>query len=164
MAKLYELTSQLKCLERYIDDASEEESEQILQKLNEITIDVKSKGLNIAIIAKEMEANIDKFKKAECEIKRRRIATEKKLERLKNYLKQNMEACNITKICNEYIAIKLRHNPVHVKIFDERILPMKFLKENIMYSPNKVLIRAVMEKGEEVPGAILAKDTRLEIN
>ncbi|MBW2969036.1 siphovirus Gp157 family protein [Candidatus Woesearchaeota archaeon] len=163
MAKLFELTNELKMLEFYHEKAEEDACEGILDEISSVKISIKDKGINIAKTVKEMESDIEKFTKAECDIKTRKKLLEKKLLRLKEYLKTNMEDCSISHIYNEYIDIKIKENPPAVKIYNEDIVPIEYFNYKTIQTPDKALIARAIKNGKTIDGAVLEKGNRLVI-
>ena len=70
---------------------------------------------------------------------------------------------DIKKVETPIGTISLKSNPPATDIFDESILPKKFLKEKVTYTPSKTDIKKALQAGEEVPGARLVINTSLTI-
>ena len=92
-------------------------------------------------------------------MKKRQDSINKKSERIKEYLKQNMESTGITNITCPYFDLKIAKNRASVVIDDESLIPDEFKSEETITKIDK---RAIL-KAENVPGTHLSKGTRLVI-
>ena len=75
-------------------------------------------------------------------------------DRLKEYLRFNMEASGITKINSPLFNITLAKGRDSVRIDDESLLPDDYIKMAIV--PDKTLIGKAIKDGYDVPGASLS--------
>ena len=95
---------------------------------------------------------------------RRRKAIENRAERLRAYLKINMERCGISKIESPYFVLSLCNNPDSVDVIDESMIPADYLREiPALYEPDKALIKKAIHDGFSVPGCALKRTQSLRI-
>lgn len=138
-------------------------NEQALARLEQNEILAQQKFIAIASFIKNMDAEreaIDAAKKAMAEREKR---CKKRIEELENYLLTNMERRQINHIKCPYFDIKLKKNPPSVEVFDEKLLPEKYLRVKTETSPDKIKIKEELMAGFVVPGANIKVSTRLDI-
>jgi hypothetical protein len=160
---LYELTAQL----REVQDLATHDdipAEAILNALEVIEGDIKVKATNIAALTRNLEASAAMIREAGKRMLERADRLERRSESIKAYLLWNCQAAQITKIeCPEYV-ISVRKNPPAVIIDDENKIPPEFIFTPMPEPrPDKVKIKAALKAGEDVPGAHLFQNERLEI-
>lgn len=78
-------------------------------------------------------------------------------KRLKDYLRENMEACNIKKIDCPLFSITLAAGRSVAVITDESALPDDFVRVKTSIVPDKLNILKALKSGDEVPGAHIGK-------
>ena len=80
---------------------------------------------------------------------------------LKAYLKRSMEAMGIEKIQCPLFTVSIRQNPASVEVFEEGMVPDEYMVAK--YSASKTKIKEAIAAGVDVPGARMAKTTRLDV-
>ena len=157
---LYEVAAPLADLIKKIEDG-EIEQEVAMDTLDSLLPVVKEKGVNVAAVVLNKEADIKALKEAELRIKARRERLQKSMESLKGYLLENMQACGIEEIsCPEFL-VKRAKNPPRVEVEDMESLPLNYVKEKVTRAPDKTLIKKAIESGEEIQGASITRGERL---
>jgi hypothetical protein len=75
-------------------------------------------------------------------------ALEKKIQRLKDYLRINFEKTNTDRLESEDIVIAIYKNPIKVNVIDEDLIPEEFfnIKENKVL--NKDMIKESLQNGK----------------
>lgn len=123
------------------------------------------KAQNVAYAVKNLEATADAIKAAEKEMAERRKRIENRAANVKEYLKTCMEIAGVTKIDCPHFALAIKNNPASVDVFEPGLIPAEFMRqpEPPPASPDKTAIKEALKAGKEVPGAMLASGTRLEI-
>ncbi len=94
------------------------------------------------------------------EIKRlseRKRSIELAQDRLREYLRFNMEAAGISKISSPLFTITLAAGRDIVEIYDEAALPDEFVRVKTVVSPEKADILKALKSGIDVPGATITK-------
>ena len=145
MASLYEMTQDFKFLfDQYesigdmeftpdgeggfIDDdgnavdpaaAREEMAQAWFDTLDGMEADIQNKAEAVAIYIKNIASEADEIKTEEANLRKRRLAKEKTVERMKKYLMECMEAAKLKKIDMPRAVISIRNNAESVEIIDE---------------------------------------------
>lgn len=162
MSKLFELKNTYLSIEEEIN-SSEEISEEQLMVLESIEDDIKEKSINIGYIIQNLESEIDSIDKAINNMQLRQSKLMKKSNSLKEYLKLNLEVCNMKEIKCPYFDIKVKINPYSVLIENESLLPDSYFNEKTTKTIDKISIKNDIKNNIFVPGATLSQTTRLEI-
>lgn len=113
------------------------------------------KAANVAAFALNLEAEAEKIKAVEQRIAARRKVYENKADRIRSYLKENMERAGIKKIeaLDGSFTATLTAPRASVVVDNEDALPSEFIKTTT--SPDKAAISEALKIGAEVPGAHL---------
>lgn len=103
-----------------------------------------------------------------CKALASRIKTQRRrVEWLRTYLREHMQACGIQKIADErgiFSAALQAGRDEAVEVFDAAQVPTDYLREiPAKYEPDKTLIRRAIKDGYDVPGARIALRDRLTI-
>jgi hypothetical protein len=128
-----------------------------------LTDEISTKAQGVLLVAKSAEQYLPAI---EAEIARL-TALKKRHEhiagRLRDYLKQNMEAAGIERIDCPLFAVSLRKNPAALEVFDEKQVPA-----NYWHTPepsiSKSAVAAELKAGREVAGCRLVQSTRLVVS
>lgn len=116
--------------------------EVIQDTLESIEDTFNDKAVALTSIFKNMEADAKAMKEAEESIKERRVAIEKRVNWLKGYLLENMQATGITKISCPYFNISTRKNPPSVQVTDEALIPAKYKTTEFITKIDKKAIKS----------------------
>lgn len=155
---LYELTESYRAVQALMFEAKDEDYFKALDMIEE---GIESKADNIARIIRNNAADIEALKSEEKRLADRRKVLEAKIDRLKEYLQENMELTGKVKFKTQLFSFNIQNNPPSCIIDDENSLP----KDYISYEP-KVDKKAILEQlkaGEEVPGAHMIQGRGLRI-
>lgn len=162
--KLYEIADEyLYLLEQAFDGDTGEINETALNKLNELKVSVEQKSIALASYIKNMDAERKAIEEAKKEMAKREAALENKVEYLTQYLKDNMEKCEINEIKCPYFQIKLKKCPFSVDIIDESLISNDYKRTKIVESMDKLKIKDDLLQGVVIPGARLQQNNRVEI-
>ena len=123
----------------------------------------KLKSANVAKYIRNLEHLAFGIKEIENSQKDRRISLEKKIARLKDYLRINFEKTNTEKIESDDIVIAMYKNPVKVNIIDEEKIPEKFFQIKETKLLNKDKLKESLRNGENIPGCELIQEKRISI-
>jgi predicted nuclease with TOPRIM domain len=157
--KLYELTDNYMQLVEMADQLDEETFRNTLESIQD---SIEDKVENTAKVIKSIEADVLAIKEEEKRLKERRQALEKKIDNIKDYLKEQLEKAGIDKVKRATFTVSIQNNPPKAEIVDEKSLPLEFM----IPQPAKVDKRAILEKlksGEHVPGAALVQEKGVRI-
>ena len=156
---LYELTdSYLKVLE--LIENGEEGLEDTLESIND-TIEVKAE--NYAKIIRNLEGNVNMLKAEVERLNSRKKSIEGNVDRLKENLKMAMIVTGKEKIKTGLFNITVANNPVAVNVIDEKLIPEKYFKVEIIRKLDKLSLRDAIKNGEEIQGAELTQGKGLRI-
>lgn len=157
MSTLYELTGQYKELAVLAETADEDMAIAVRDTLGMIEAEFQDKALAVSRIILNLEtdtsaidAEIDRLQE------RKRLIANRQRE-IKDYLRENMEAAEITKISCPLFTITLAKGREVAVIDDENALPDELMRVKTEINPDKNAIAAKLKAGEEVPGAHLER-------
>ena len=125
------------CLDS-IEDAIDEKASNIVKLVASLDVDVS--GLDTEI--KRLQA--------------RKKAITNNQERLREYLRYNMEVTGITKIKHTLFNITLGKPTVTAEIVDIDFLPDNYVNTEVVIKADKKAILKALKDGEDIPGAILS--------
>lgn len=150
-------------VERLMD--TQDDSQAIADTIEAESYPLEVKAQNVAYAIKNLEATAEAIKAAEKEMADRRKSIENRAAHIREYLKTCMEVANVTEISCPHFALKIRNNPASMDIYEPGLIPAEFMRqpEPPPPAPDKTAIKAALSAGKEVPGAQLARGTRLEI-
>lgn len=161
---LYAIAQEYRALVDYLADSQTDE-QAVLDTLEAEAYPLEVKAQNTAYAIKNLEATAEAIKAAEKEMADRRKAIEKRAANLREYTKTCMEIAGVSKIECPHFALTIKKNPSGVEIFEQTLVPAKFLRtpEPPPPSIDKKAVADAIKAGEEVPGAMLTQGTRLDI-
>jgi hypothetical protein len=162
MTALYELAQEYRFLRTdLVDTETGEVNENTLTQLSSISESIEKKGISLVCVIKDMEYEFEAIKKERERMQSREKSIINQIDRLKEYLKSNMEACEIYKISCPMFDISIRKNPDSVEILDESNIKSEYKRMKI--DINKSLIKEHLKQGIDVQGAILTRTSSLVI-
>lgn len=138
------------------------EPETLKDTLDSIEEAIEDKAENIAKWIRNLEADKKAFEEEEKRFKEKKQAADNRIKSLKLYLEDNMRLTGKTKFKAGFFSFAIQNNPPSVEVFDEALLPERFLIEQ----PPKIDragIKELLKAGEEVPGAELKQTKGLRI-
>ena len=126
---------------------------------------IEQKSRNIAALILNIESAAEQKKKAADTMKKRAESDIKLAEKLRKYLLDNLQRCEINRIESPEFSISVKWNPGNVVIDDERQIPIEYMRQPDPppASPDKAAIKAALKAGQEVPGARIVKTQRLDV-
>lgn len=165
MTSLYQLSTELRDM---LDGAFDPETGEALACFEEHRALWGSKATGVAAYVLNIESDAAQAKAAIERIKTHMLEpAQRKADRLRDYLRENMAASGITEIKavdGSFVAKLYPGRDESVEIFDAAQLPQDYLREiPAKYEPDKTLIKRSIADGFEVPGARLVKKDRLTI-
>lgn len=163
MSSLFHISQEYRQIASILEQNGGELTPELEEALNDNTQALQVKASNIAFVIRDFELDAEKIAK---EIERLQKLQKSKLnakERLKAYLKQNMEATGITEIKCDLVTVRLQNSRASVEIIDKGIIPKKFLSKKVDYVPDKASIKEAIDSGQKVKGAELKENKSLII-
>lgn len=126
------------------------------------------KAQNYGFVIRNLQATAASIKEAEAQMAARRKSIEKRAADLLERLKTGLEIAGVQKLDTPHFALTIKKNPPSVDVWDERQIPAEFMRTPEpppppAPAPDKAAIKEAIKAGREVPGAMLAHGTRLEI-
>lgn len=152
--KLYEITESLKALESLADEGMDEQT--IADTFEAVEGEFNDKAIAVIHVANSMDSDIETLKTEIARLSARKKSLENSKDRLKDYLRANMEASGITKIECPIMKISISKGRDMVQIDNEGMIPTDYLNIVVTKSPIKADILKALKAGEDVPGCSLA--------
>ena len=161
---LYELASEYLEATQKLSELDLDE-QTVLDTLEGLQFPIEQKATNVAMFVRNLEASADAIKEAEGKMATRRKAIENRAARIRDYLKQQMERCEIQKIEGPHFRLAIRQNPPAVVVDAESQIPAEFMvtPEPPPPAPDKKALKAALKTGTEIHGVWLERGQRLEI-
>jgi hypothetical protein len=162
---LYEINQEIaRAIEAMFDSVDEETGEihaGTVEIFNNLKVARDEKIENIGVYMKNLQAEADLIKKEEQALKERRERKEKKYDRLKKYLTDNLDG-NPWESSKVSLSFRISHP---VEIDDESQIPEKYMKAPKIEDPkpDKTAISKAIKAGEKVPGAHIEEKKNLQI-
>jgi hypothetical protein len=146
-----------------------ESEEELAKKIDEVALELDTKIENIGCYIKNLESDIEAFKKEEDNLKKRRKSTENKIEGLKTYLNNyltvvypNEDDRRKWKFKTPKVVLGYRKSTT-VEVPDLEKLDKNFIKIKTETSADKTAIKEAIKNGTEVKGAFLKDNINLSI-
>jgi len=137
--------------------------EAIADTLEGLAGTFQDKAAHVAAYIRTLDAEAAAIAAARQAMERREAALRRHAERLRDYLKGQMERTGIPRVRNPWIAVRVQPNPPSVVIEDETLLPDRFKQPVTTLKLLKSDIARALKAGESVFGARLQTTTRLVI-
>ena len=155
---LYNITDKfIEIMDKVQDgEITEEEYNELGQ---ELAVALQNKSIGIIGYIQNKEGLIEAIKVEEKRLKEMREKTECKIDRFKQYVKENMEKLNLTKIPTELGNLTIAKNPLSIEIENEDEIPEQFKQEIVTTKIDKTAIKKYFkETGEILPGIKIIND------
>jgi len=155
--KLYELTDAYRRL-------SEIEDEDFAPALTQIQGAIEEKAAGMMALVRELDTEADALKLEAKRLAERGAARTNRAQRIKDYLRQEMEAAGLLKIKTPYFTANVVKSPPACKMLDQEAIPSEYLESVTTWKVlAKKIIEAWKETGEAVPGVEIIEATHLRI-
>lgn len=158
MTNLYDLSKSVEQVIMEVIDAEGELSELLENRLEEVSLDFKSKSSNIGKWVLNIDANAEAIDTEIARLMKRAQVQQNLKKRLKDYLKFCMENAGLRKLDLGTFTISIAKNPPSVEVENEAALPGKFIRIVQTQSVDKKLLLSALKSGEQVEGARLITD------
>ena len=146
-----------------------ESEEELAKMIDEVAIELDTKIENIGCYIKNLNDEIEAFKKEEDNLKKRRKTTENKIESLKRYLDGYLTAVYPNdddrrkwKFKTPKVVLGYRKSTT-VEVPDLEKLDKNYIKIKTETSADKTAIKDAIKNGKEVKGAFLKDNINLSI-
>lgn len=148
--KLYELTEIYENIENLDDDVN------VASALATVDGALEDKLESIAKVIKNLDATAKAYEDEEKRLKARKMATKNRIDDIKRYVKENLEAMGKDKVEAGIFKWSLQFGPGRVEITDETKIPDAFFVTEI--KPLKTEIKRAIENGEITEGAEIVRE------
>jgi hypothetical protein len=120
------------------------------------------KAEKIVHLIRNNQADIEAHKNEEKRIAERRKQLEKQTETLEAYLYGEMKVSGLKELKSPLFKLTIQKNPPKAEVLDESLIPSNFMIPQDPKLDKKLLLKALKD-GEEIPGAVIVQETRLQI-
>ena len=154
---LYELSQNYLAVQEM--DLEPETLKDTLDSIEDAAVDKIEK---LVRVMRNNEGDINSIKLEEERLKKKRQSLENYNKFFKQYIEDTMRLMEKTRLKAGFFNLAIQNNPPSVEVFDEALLPERFLIEQ----PPKIDragIAELLKAGEEVPGAELKQTKGLRI-
>jgi len=156
MSTLRELSHELQEVQSLALDPDVPE-EALRDTLDGIEGMFNEKAVRIVHVIANSDTDVDAISAEIKRLSERKRSIELAQDRLREYLRFNMEATGISKISSPLFTITLAAGRDMVEIYDEAALPDEFVRVKTVVSPEKADILKALKSGIDVPGATITK-------
>lgn len=169
MATLYEINWDIDKLlatdfsaDEELVDTSTGEIFNLKEKLDELEIDLNTKLENVGCYIKNLDSDIEALKNEEKTLAERRRVKENKLERLKQYLSDNLQVAGMQKFESPRCVLSFRKSE-QVVISEGAEIPEEFIIRKVTEQPDKKLLKDAIKQGFEFDGISIVENKNLQI-
>lgn len=131
--------------------------EEYQEQGNELALELKNKGVSTQGYILQQEAEIEAVKEQIKRLQDYCKAREKRVEKIKSCVKDALEKLGISKLETSIGTISIANNPASVEVYDESLIPAKYIVEKITKSPDKKAIKEALKNGENIQGFTLVE-------
>jgi hypothetical protein len=155
---------------------------KIEETLDEIDATFRDKAVAVAAYARNLQVAAGNIREAMQPMARRCKALENGAASLLEYLRRNMEVTGITRVDDPQLPLALRKNPPAVQVTDDATLPDDVVTVTVTMdraswilgvgpcagtvvdiNVDKAAVKARIQAGEQIEGAHLVQNTRLQV-
>ena len=145
-------------------DRDEPLPEALFATLDALAGSFTDKAVNVAAYLRALDAEAAAIADVKKAMERRQTALEHhQAERLRRYLKGEMERIGLTRVQHPWLTVRVQANPPSVVIDDEARLPDGFKQAVTTVKLLKADLAQALKAGHVVTGAHLEQTTRLVI-
>ncbi len=146
-----------------VNEDGELDEEKIARYLAELPGERADKLEAYGIYIKQLEGEAEAIAKEEERLAARRLAKEKRMERMKRALVASLDAFGEKKFETARVAINA-YQSERVEIDETATLPEAYMQIKKSEKPDKRAIRAALKSGLEVPGARLTIERKVRVS
>ena len=145
------------------DECPESELDEALGLLDNIEASFNDKAVNVAMYARNLEAEAEAISEATKEMVKRYKSISAKADRLRSYLLSEMQRTQTKQIKCPYFVLSLRKTPASVRIAPNAVIPDFLLAPPKPQEADKRAIKEAIEKGLVIEGVTLESGETLSI-
>ena len=161
---LYELNQNFNNLISVLENTEDENIKELIKKsMDQITLETNEKIENIIKYIKNLEAEAEALEKESKRLNDRKIRTLKKVDNLKNYLKDFTNTLDSKKYHTGIFNISIRKNAAAIIIENDFLVPDEFCKTEIIRKVDKIALKERLKAGEVIEGVKLQQSESIII-
>ena len=153
--RLYEITDAYANLEAIEDDVD------VSSALANVEGALENKLESIAKVIKNLDAMADAYEDEERRLRAKKLAAKNRVDGLKRYVKDNLEAIGKDKVEAGIFKWSLQYSPPKLVITDESLIPDEFFV--IERKPIKSEIKKAIEAEQTIDGAEIVREKHLRL-
>ncbi len=161
--KLYEISDNYLAALDGLAEIEDLPPEAIADTLEALQGEFEDKALNVARYVRNLEAEASAIEEAKRRMDARAKATARQADRLKDYLKRELERTGL-KIKAPDLALRTQNNPPSVMVDDEAKIPAAYKQTETVTKLLRAELGKALKAGQEIAGAHLERSKRLVIN
>lgn len=123
-----------------------------------LALELQNKGTSTQGYILQEETEIKGIKEQIARLNEYYKAREKRLDNIKQRVKDTLESLEIQKLETSIGVISIAKCPASVEIYDEALIPAEYKKEKVVESVDKTAIKEALKNGQDVQGARLVED------
>ena len=151
MVKLYELTNSMLGLRAMDDDQA------VIDTIEGLEMQFNDKAANVIMYERDIKTDVEAIDGEISRLKARRDSMMRRLDSMRNYLRENMERAGIKRIDCPLFTITCAEGRPMAEIENIDELPDDCVRVETKIVPDKVRILQKLKDNEDVPGAKLGK-------
>lgn len=156
MTQLYVLTGQYLSLQQ-LAESGEMTAEDLADTFEAIEGEYQDKAVAVIQVAQNFDSTVTAIDNEIDRLTKLKNQAKREQERLREYLRENMERTGIKKIEHPLFKITLAAGRDVVEITDADVIPNEYIAVKVTESPKKSEILKALKAGESVPGTTLTK-------
>ena len=135
---------------------SDMEGEELTDCLDSIEDAIDEKASNIVKLVSSLDVDVVGIDKEIKRLQGMKKAITNNQDRLKEYLRYNMELTGINKIKHSLFSITLGKPTVTADVIDIDFLPDNYVNTEVVVKADKKAILKALKNGDDIPGAVLS--------
>lgn len=157
---LWEINEQIDMLtDQLVDDETGEINEEVMEQLEQLSIDRDEKIEACGIVMKQLASEVDAINAEIKALKARATAKANRHDRIAEYVKQTLQG---EKFETSKVAFSYRKSQ-SVEVVNEKIVPDEWCRFETTRKPVKADIKKALKNGEQVPGCVLVESINLQL-
>lgn len=155
---LYEINTEIEALtDILIDEETGEINEEVLQKLEQLDIDLDEKLESYGVVIKNLTAEIDALTAEKKALTRRIEVRANRITRMSEIVNRILKG---KKKRYDKVEYSYRQSS-SVNVVNEDLVPDELCNLKVSRNPMKTEIKKLLKKGHEVPGCVLEEKNNL---
>lgn len=131
--------------------------------IEELQGELSDKMEGCGVYLKGLRADVEALKAEEASLKKRRQITERKAERMEDYIQDVLNNRFDGKFETSKVKLSMRRSS-RVEVIDEEKVPPAYRTEHITYTVDKAEAKKEMKNGNAVPGLALIETQNLQVS